>query len=289
MILLAGFAMAVTLLVLAVVINSAIATENLGTRSDIGSTSGAVTYQGAVERGALEAFRYANEVNGSDDHDELAANVTTAVEAVSALSARQQVTRGYVPNASVVDTVEGTAIRDDTGEFTGPNDDSNWTVANSVSGVREFSLYVDRWNSTSPHEFRVVASDPSTWYLNVSYDGSEYEVGVTDSGAYQSCYSGPSGNFWVNVSAGTVAGSPCPALDMGSLGSYDLAFENGSAVEEGRYSLVVNRSAASRYDTDPGEPRGETVLYSATVDLRYRGPDLSYRTSLRIAPGESDA
>lgn len=288
MILLAGFAMAVTLLVLAVVINSAIATENLGTRSDVASTSEAVTYQGAVERGALEALRYANEVNGSDEHDELVANFTTAVEAVSTLSARQQVTRGYVPNASVVDTVEGTAIRDETGDFTGPGG-SNWSVADPVSEVRWFSLYVDEWNSTSPHEFRVVASNPSEWYVNISRTGGEYEVGVNRSGVYESCYSGPSADFWVNVSAGTVAGSPCPALDLDlSPTGEDLLFRNGSAIGEGRYSLVVDRSVESRYGTDPGEPRADPVLYSATVDLRYRSPDLYYRTSLGIEPGESD-
>ena len=296
LILVAGFVIAVVLIALALVMNSAIYTENLATRSDSSGATDAVVYQRAVESAALEAFEYAHAVDGGD-HASLEANVTDAMAGLDAVSAQQEARRGHVPNVSVAGTVHGTAIIDESDDFASEADDANWTVAGGISAVRAFNVFVDGRSDLRERgddEFRIVANDTANadrWHLNVTKNTSTNEivVGVAAGGSFETCRHNDD-TAWVNVTAGTVAGEPCDALTFaeGVSGSYDLEYRNGTAVR-GHYSMVVDNPVGASYASpDAGDPRAEAALYRMTVDLVYRTADLDYRAKIRIEPGDHD-
>lgn len=292
-ILVAGFALALALIALALVMNSAIYTENLATRSESSGTAAAQTYQRAVANATSEAVRYANGVNDGG-YDALNRNVTGLVSEASTLMARQQVVSGHVANFSVAATENGTAIADHgNDDFTDAGGNAEWTLTSGADHVKRFRIKVtDRseLDLSSDEEFRVVFSNATErWTLNVSKTPSSTAVvGVNDTDSYGECpVSSP--QFWVNVSAGTVGGDPCPALDASKIPEdFDLEFRNATAIE-GNYSLVVDEAEVGRPVFDSGGPTADEVLYSVTVEVVYRTPELRYWTEIRVAPGETDA
>ncbi|WP_123533061.1 DUF7261 family protein [Halosimplex salinum] len=285
-ILVGAFALAVVFVALALVMNAAIYTENLATRSETAGTADAHAFQRATSTTAEDAFRYAHEVNDSD-HAGLEKNVTQAMTAYYNVTRTQQATNGRLTDVTVSSTTRGTNISDDSGDFQSEFDDDDWTLANGVSDTRRFRVDVDNWNGPVDEEFRVVAGDVTNWYLNVSYDGTDYEIGVNDSGVYDTCATTGTAAISIDFSDGTVNGSPCSALDLHEVsGSYDLQFENGS-VASGEYSVIVD-AEESYGSADSDDPTTEDVLYSMEVDLAYWTPELRYESTIRVAPGEYD-
>lgn len=291
LILIAGFALAVTLIALALVMNAAIYTENLATRSETASTSDAHAYQRATANAAVDAFRYAHEVNDGN-YSELHDNVTAAMATYGDVTARQEAVSSRIVDVSV-NTTHGTNVNDDDSSFEGPDGHSDWKLASDVSQTRQFSARIDGWNESENGEFRVVADGTDTWYMNVSYNATRgFEIGVNDSGSYTTCEvvsTSPSNpNIELNVSAGTVNGNRCASLTLDDVpDEYSLSFDNGSRISSGSYSVIVD-TPVSYSPTASDPPTAEDVLYSMTVDVLYRTTDLSYRTDVRIAPGESN-
>jgi hypothetical protein len=292
-ILIAGFVLAVALVALALVMNAAIYTENLATRSESVDTSDAHAYQRATEQAAREAFHYAHEVNNGT-YAELDANVTDAMEDYDNQTARQAARDGRIVYVSA-DTTEGTNISGgDGGDFNNTNDFDQWTLADDVSRTRQFTIEVsDATALAEPDgaEFRVVADGGvDEWVLNMTHDttSGDVTVGINDSGSYDSCTFTPSGGvFWVNITEQTIDDGSCDSLDWGDKpDTYDLEYENASKVQ-GTYSLIVDADVDdSSYGSNPRE---RDHLYSMTVDVVYETDELAYEADIRIAPGERDA
>lgn len=281
-ILVGAFALAVVFVALALVMNAAIYTENLATRSESAGTADAHTFERATTIAAEEAFRYAHEVNASD-HAGLERNVTQAMDAYHNVSRTQQAAGGQLVDVTVPPTVPGTNVTETNTVFESPGGTGDWTVASGVSGTRSFRLDVENWLGDSSDELWVVAGDAGDWYLNVSYDGSQWEVGVNDSGTYTTCATTAAGDVAVDFSDGTVDGDECAALNLGDVGgTYDLKIRNGS-VADGDYTLIADVDPSAVASSVPTEE----VLYAMTVELTYRTPELRYRTTIRVAPGET--
>lgn len=284
LILIGAFALALMFVALALVMNAAIYTENLATRSESAGTADAHAFQRATAAAARDAIVYANAVNDGG-YTDLEANVSDAMATYYNVTRGQQVDGGQLVEVGVASTTRGTNITDDSGDFQGPSDD-DWELASNVERTRKFRIRVDSFDTTASEEFRVVANHTETWYLNVSYDGS-YEVGVNESGSYTACPSPGPPPFTIDVSAGTVDGNSCPALDLRTVDeAYDLEFENGS-VASGRYSVVVDQ-VESWSSPDSDDPVADEALYAVRVELVYWTPELRYTTTLRVAPGERD-
>lgn len=301
-ILIAGFALAVALLALALVMNAAIYTENIATRSETADAANAHAYQRATENAAGEAFTYAHEVdNGSNA--ELEANVSDAMRDYFTVTARHEARDGRIVDGDV-ETVHGTNITGgDGGFFTDSTSSADWTLASEVSRARGFTVHVDTAGSLAgpgDDEFRVLAEDASdTWAMNLTYDDttSTVTLGVEHSGGYETCTttSGSADGFAVNLSAGTAFGEECGPLNLSDTpDSYHLRFGNADRIQ-GEYSLVVDRVVDP---TDPDSdvvddsygdgPRTRDHLYSMTVDVVYQTDDVSYESDVRTAPGEGD-
>ena len=282
LILVGAFALAVVFVALALVMNAAIYTENLATRSETAGTADAQAFERTTKATAQAAFRYAHEVNDSD-HEGLERNVTQAIDAYHNVSRVQQATSGQLVDVTVASTPPGTNITNTNVGFESPGGADDWTLATGVGGTRSFGLDVENWAGGSDDELWVVAGDADDWYLNVSYDGSQWAVGVNDSGTYTSCGTTTASDLTVDFSAGTVDGDDCAALDLGSVGgTYDLGIRNGS-VADGDYTLIADVEPSAVATSVPTEE----VLYAMTVDVTYRTPKLQYRTTIRVAPGET--
>jgi hypothetical protein len=288
LILVGAFALAVMFVALALVMNAAIYTENLATRSESAGTADTQSFERATTTAAIEALEYANEVTaseGTSGYAELEANVSDAMETYYNVTRQQQARRGQLVEVDIASTTQGTNIFDNENDFRGPSGGDDWRLASNVDDTRKFRIDVDSFDTTSDDEFRVVANYTETWYLNVSHDAT-YEVGINDSGSYTACPTPGAPPFTIDVSAGTVGGTHCPALDLHEVpGPYHLEFENGS-VAGGEYSVFVDE-VESWSSPDSDDPVANEALYDMEVDLTYWTPELRYRTTIRVAPGET--
>lgn len=307
LLLLAAFALAVTFVALALVVNSAIYTENLASRGEGGARGDALSARHAVETelgGVVETLN----VHGPDGWSELRDAMDGAVENTTRFAGRQQAAQGRYLNVSAVGHARGTRIADETpggSTFEGTDGADQWQVA-STNATRAFVLNVSRTSVGSDtfggprsDEFEVnVTSGTDSWLVNLSDDGGTFTVGVREPGGATATCAAPSGsgNVEVDLTAGTVGGAECPALSFASgvPRPYDIEFNN-SQVVVGNYSLVVNGTDynATALESGPtagdtGDPYATPALYSATVRYRYDAPTVHYETDVRIAPGESD-
>lgn len=293
-ILVAAFAIAVTLVALALVLNAAIYTEHLATRTESSGATDALTYRTSVQQNVGAILAHENDVNAGN-YPHLRDNVSEAVGVYSNVSAGQEASRSAIVAISYDRAVDGARVHQRaTDNFTDASNEGNWTVASGVEGAREFRINV---SDATGGEFRVNATSGSDeWWMNVTEGAGGVTVGVDNGTTRATCTrSSASGPFWINVTEGTVAGTDCPALTFAegvSDGAYDVGFENGSEIE-GRYSLIVNASAppsgAGDFDSSDAEPTAEAVLYAVFVETIYKTPELDYETTVRVAPGESDA
>lgn len=294
-----GFALAVAFVALALVLNSVIYTENLATRSE-STTSDPVSHARTLERGTADVLEYVNEHNTSlaATYAGLGANLSRGIANITDIATRHQLAEGQVTADSLLRDFDGTWLRQTNASrnFTNRNLATEWSPVNaSAGGARSLRIFVADTGvlTTGSSRFEVSASDGTdNWRLQI---GST-SVTVTDAAGTTTSTATPAlGSFWVNVSAGTLAGSEFAALDFGDdLGTIQsIEFENARNIE-GTYRLMVNRSrsnvdtAGVDYAPDTTGPFTERALYGAVVGVDYERRNLVYKTDLRVIPGERD-
>ena len=297
--LIAAFAMAVTFVSLALVVNSAIFTENLASRGETSGSDDALVVRHEVQQSVGESIEYANTYNTSTDERQ-AQNVTESVATIRESIANQQAATGkMVVVEGPVDFVNGTRIRDNasasgsnfTNASTGGTHQADWAVAEEIERTRAFEM-----NISDAGGFAVTLQETSggdRWQMTVIESSDDYTVEVSESGTVVgTCTVGPRQYVRIDVTGGVVGGEPCPHLQFGRGidGEYDL-FYNSSDDVTGNYSMVVDRDFVStpanltgtRADNDPYTTE---AIYSADVTYRYDGPAIAYNTTVRVAPGE---
>jgi len=313
LIIIAGFVIAVSLVGLALVINAAIFTENLATRSETSGAVDALSYRSATERGLGAVLAFENDQHAGNPGT-VDSEMQTAIEEYSELSTRQQATGERVVDVRYSSSEFGHRIfqdgprvfrsgDSDSGGTTWSNSRRNWTLATSVENVRQFRIGVSNQDNLTEfrsdrREFRVLVNKSSWtgtqgWWFNVTRDNADQAVvTVSDnSNEVSTCREtvGTDDDFWVNVTAGTLDGVECEPLQFaeGVSGSYDIYYLNSSNAE-GNYSLLVDGSQTGNYDPGGEDPQTEQRLYVVEADLVYRTTQLNYTTTVRIAPGEPD-
>lgn len=309
-ILVAAFILAIAFVVLAVVVNSAIFTENLSTRDEVAGSHDALENRAEVEASLERLIETVNRNHSLDNSD--------AEESVSDINdqlAYDQSSLGRVIDVEhVAPPEEGNRIAQDNASrnFTNNESESDWTLASDVESTRNFVF-----NITDLDGFSVLANDTTDpnieWRMNVHGDindeitvelDSEFEI--DDNGVQtpvelnEDCTRNVDGTFTIDITSATVAGEPCHAIyklqDTGAplwfgagLDEYDIEFENGDDVR-GTYSLVVDDD--SQIDTTQfGDPTEfpyvqEGIIYSMTVNYAYYTPVVGYETHVEAAPGE---
>jgi len=298
-ILVAAFALGVIFIALAVVVNTAIFTENLATRGQGTSDDDPLQYRHEVEQSVGTVLEYVNaEYDGSGSLvDQLENNIST-------ISAQGGVQKAQLGRVVTIDNdtqsrVDGWRFQNTTGEFVDSGDNSTWTVASGLSQTRGFVLTVDSTSSLSSTEsgsFTVSVNESAGgpfWNLSVyNSSGDTVTVAVNNTdGATASCTRSVSGQFDIDVTGGTVAGEPCHALTTSdgnemwfpsTLSGYDIRFVNANQVSGGYRGVVAgSEPSASANPTD--------AIYSLYVHYTYQTPSLYYETGIRVAPGEPES
>jgi hypothetical protein len=299
-----GVLFALALLALATVLNAAVFTGELATRRGAAGTDRAVGYQHAAERSVGGEVFYAN-YHDYGSRPRLARALAGRVGNWSEhASVHHAATRALATTQRTGVTNGSYAFQAGAGAFTDADGAADWVLADDVTGVRRFSLNVSRDALAEPmatdtlsaltdaDPFRIRATNGSaTAEVLVYADGDEVVVQpVRPDDTLGSACAVAGEHVTVAVTAGTVGGEPCEALDFpGVTGSVEVAYRNGDAAA-GRYGLVTDVPAADIGDapyapgTTGAEPHVVPAVYAVTVDISYTTGELRYTTTERVAP-----
>lgn len=286
MVLVGALALAVSLVVLAVVLNSAIYTENLATRSSEVGAGDAADVRTDVRAGAGGIVDYVNRVHAGDDFAALYAggssHYATAVDEWRPMAGDHVAVSGRSLAVGDARAMEGTRIADDDAgtDFTPRTagadalgityPDTNWLVAGQVE-VRRFRMAevpVGSLTSASPTDplaatgvFFVEVRDTAdgdAWRVAVYENGAgnvEVLVYDVDAATVVGTCSTPASPTTIDFTGASLGGEPCNPL--GFLGDVDgLAQVYYVDAEEirGTYELTVDRAG-----DDGGDPLKDRV------------------------------
>lgn len=291
LLLVGGIVLALTFITLALVVNSAIFTENLATRGDVPGAEGAIEYRHETVQavgGILMAINN-NESIGPDI-------MKSAVENISVQGGLQQSRQGRVVNITYLDRESGVRVADNSlGDFTDPSGNNNWTIAKNVSATRNVQFEFESPGSGFTVVLNNTGSD-SYWNMTVT-DSDELKVEVNQAGESPrsgTCQTAGSADLsTVDVTGATVNGAVCQALEREGTGEplwfgyeldkYNIEFKNADAAD-GNYSMIVKDMA----DVDETELNNDgDAVYSVSVTYQYSTSAVRYETEVRVAPGEA--
>ncbi|MFB6139043.1 MAG: hypothetical protein ABEJ26_01250 [Halosimplex sp.] len=174
------------------------------------------------------------------------------------------------------------------------DDDSDGVVTLANDRKARNVTFVFESVPAAPDQFQIEFVTPSgteNWAVDVSQSGPGWDVTVTNTGGYSATCtrSGTASDMTVDISAATVDGGHCPALEAiePETDTYDVRL-TGELGVDGRFWVTVDdltTGKQTKYTTSSTTRLGE-VIYGARIPFRYDAPTVSYRTDLRIAPGE---
>lgn len=306
-----GLLVAVAMVGLVLLLNTAIFTENLASRGADQSAREAVEYRATVADG-VGGLVDAENRREHGGQAAVEANVSQGVERIDDFTARRYGLGGTVVrvNDSSVTLHEGKLIRqtDETRNFLNASPTTpDWRLADDVEDTRAFTMTVDRTslvdttdsNARSDDAFHVLLEGSTDWELFVyQKGGSEIAIATVAGGGVptERC-TVASADATVDLTAGTLDGEDCPGLAWadGISGGYHLAYRDGHNAQ-GTYNLTVNTTGSADVNTtnlndgtaNPSSPYFVPAVYSASFDATYESPSLTYRSRVRVAPGESE-
>lgn len=291
LILVAAVGIAALLLTLSLLLNAAVFTENLATRGGHGEhAASAVDHRVAAEEAVTDLLARSNAEGWS--YAEFYRNVSVWNERTARHAASDGATTSVTVSATestrVVQTNASRTLTNATGA-------ERWTVLTGVTGVEDWEMNLTRASLVAPAEttnasdlveagaFTVEFVDGGeTWRLFVYRDGSGAVAVAVDDGtdplsAACSAPADANDTVTVDVTAATVGGSSCPALEsllgfLGATGGYDVAFDHaGNAT--GTYELLVREPVSTvesdSFATDGTSPRLVPYLADVSIDVSY--------------------
>jgi len=299
LLLIAAFIIATSFVVLALVVNSAIFTENLATRDDVAGSQDALQHRHEVEQSVGAVIE---EINGETSPS--ISDADDQVEAIGRQVGAQQAVRGRVVDIEFDSIDTGTKIaQDEVGNFSNTTGSvPDWTVAEDVTHTRNFQInltdYSELQSASNAFQIVVNGSNDDEWIVTIADAGSgNVEILVDRPGlSTQRCTREFDEFLRIDITGASVGGKPCPALDRHSSGTplwfssgveapYRIDFESPGEIE-GTYSLIVDDSADPHNFLAIDPPYSTTAIYNLTLNYSYHTTDVGYETAIRVAPGE---
>ena len=312
LLLIAAFLVGVSFVVLALVVNSAIFTENLATRDDVPGSDDALDYRHEVSQNLGDVITAINQNNSVlDDYSSsnLDTPVENNVETLQRQSGVQQSSQGRVVDVAFDSWEPGLKVAQDAPRtFTNTSGSkTDWTVVKNVPNTRNVRLNVTQNPGiallSDPFEM-VVERGGDKWTLTIADDSTGTDdvlLEVDRPGeSPETCTREFDGYLIIDVTRGTVGGDRCHALTQltdgtpmwfgtGVSADYNIQFEHGDNLV-GTYSFIVEDPATP---DDPGDfgspgsgPYTKDAIYSASVSYRYYTQDVGFETDVRAIPGE---
>jgi hypothetical protein len=299
LLLIAAFIIATSFVVLALVVNSAIFTENLATRDDVAGSQDALQHRHEIEQSVgavVEEINQDNSLSASDADEE--------IEAIARQGGVQQAARGRVVDVELDSIDPGTKIaQDSVGNFSNTTGSvPDWTVAEDVTHTRNFQINLTDYSELQgpTNAFRVVVngSNDDEWIVTIAESGSnDVEILVDRPGLpTQTCTREFDDFLRIDITDAMVGETPCPALDRNSSGTplwfgsgvdapYRIDFRNPGEIA-GTYSLIVDDGADPHNFLAIDPPYSTNAIYNLTVAYTYYTTNVGYETAIRVAPGE---
>lgn len=305
LLLIAGLGIAMTLVVLAIVLNTVIFTQNLATREAI-DTRSPVEFTNAVDEGIGGAMTVSNFWNASGYaalDDAFRRSVSTWAGNATLFSA----SKGMATDVSLHHTTNGTRIvQPANGTWTSASDSGSWTMATGVEDTRRFHANVSRaglatndgTNLGPSDAFRINVSDGSnTWSLYVyrnTSDANQIDATAIDPTGTATTCSADAAFVELDATDATLNGTDCGFTFAAGVSSpYSISVEHGTSTGA-RYTLVVDREQSgllgalptnTYHDQATGEsPFTAPAIYSARMNVTVDRADVTYTRNFTITP-----
>jgi len=296
LLLVTALALAVMLVTVALLLNTAIFTENVATRDTTADGSEAIELRGEAVDAVGGLIETENRQGGGDTGD-----VEDGVDTMGPLVDREQARHGTVATLSRNGSAtSGRLLRWTNPGSARPFDDpgTNWTLVDSLTESRGFTLELTALRDLSdPSDADIENQAFGIQFVNESTENRTLYL-YEDSGrviAEQANETAPprkqcaidtgSGNTTVDMSGDRLSTTDTAVDCYRGLWPTDspdaIEFVNGDAAA-GTFSLVVDDSASPITDSDV---QNDPAVYSATVDISYQSQDLLFETTVRVAPG----
>lgn len=296
LLLVTGFAIAVAIVALVLLLNTSIYMENRATRSVDTGTEDALAYRDTVADGLWPVIKAENEREYAN-RGALRGNVSDRIDRFTNQSGYWHLRYGAGPNVTNVTLHDGTWLRQTKSgrEMTNASGTAgNWTMVTGVEDVRAFDVTpTSSLSTTIAGAFRVdvVGTGGDRWSLYVYDDGGTtlaVKNGTDPSPASDVCGGLFSNTPAVGLTAGTVNGTDCSALQFakGVNPPYVINVTHGTQAT-GTYNATVNATTnveGSNFN-GPGpasSPYRVPVVYGVEADVVYRSADLEYRAQIHL-------
>lgn len=298
----AAFGLAIVLVVLALVVNSVVYTGTLATTD--GSRDDerlAVRYHHGAVDGTRTVVDALND-RRHRSHATLVSNLSRDLARWDRLSGRVYTVEGAATATTVRGTTNETRLGQSRGrQLTDASGTENWTVAGSTPRLARASFDIDRASlaAVPSNESCAGTADCFTIVVDNGSDRREIavyrpsgssDVAVDVDGATTTTCSVTAARARVNLTAGTIGGTPCPALDVTAAldPPYTISYRRGDRAT-GAYDLVVGGvvSESPHFDND-AEPYARPRIYAVSIRVDVRTAELVYTTDARVRRGELD-
>jgi hypothetical protein len=306
LLLLSGLGLAALLVVLALVLNTAIYTENEAARETAAVDVSDLQRAQHDAIGVAERAIAAENEGGHRTYATMQTNLSRHVTVWSELSATHGAQTARIVALELVSVRNGTRIVQDADQtFENAFGSGNWTVVDGATDVGTFSMTVDRSSLVAPSAtnnetvlteqrvFAIAVDDGTPRRVFVYRVGGRTVTAVTDAGGdvVGTCQAaGPTATL--DLVNGTLGGSSCPPLGpfLDLSGPARIEFENGNKAA-GIYELVVDAPAIDDDVIAPGfgsgSPRAERLLYDATLSFAVSNQNLEYEAVIDGVGGDS--
>jgi hypothetical protein len=293
LLLVAALGLAVAFVVLALVLNAVVFTENLATQNH-GRTDDAVGFQNAVEDGVGGLLVGVNDQNNTD-YAELSTALHAGVDRWSSNASLLSASDGRVTETTVASVENGTqVVQAERRTFTNETGVGNWTLATGVEETRRFRMVVSQNDSTNPFRVRV-SNGTDTWTVRVVEAGSDTNVSVYRDGNRVESWVRSTSTVELDLTQGTINGTAVAnwTFAEGVSRPYNISYENGDTAT-GTYGFVVDKPRpdlladlpADHYSSRASGDYPTTVpaIYSAKVSVSVLRSSLTYETLLEVEP-----
>lgn len=294
LLLVTALALAVLLVTVALLLNTAIFTENVATRDTTADGREAIELRAEAVEGVGTLIETETRAGGGDPAD-----VEAAVDAMGPLVDREHARHGAIATLSRNGSATaGRLLRwSDAGSPRAFADHgTRWTFADGLGSARGFRLTVD---PSTLADTTAAASDAdaigirfisstgtnTTQYLYVDGSGSlSVAEAVDGSTPTEQCSIEYNGTTTVDFTASRLstegAATDCFRGLWPPTAPDEIEFVNVGG-EDGTAEVTVDS-----WGSTTGDVTDDPAVYSVTVDIGYRSQELAFDTTVRVAPGE---
>ncbi|SNR51120.1 DUF7261 family protein [Halorubrum vacuolatum] len=319
LIIITGLTLAVILVAVVLLLNTAIYTENLATRGvDAGGTEATEFREGTAAdvTGLLTRANWSAPDATDDFEDDFDRYAETTAE---------HRTREGVLARIDGELTDGTYIAQEENRTLDPSDDyldnsgtagDEWTLVEDATRTRSYVLdlqvetELENVTQRESDAFRlhVESDDGDEWTLYVYQLENEDVTVMVESEDGTESWTGDGDDVSLDLTGGTIdgereeplawaAGVEDDADDLTGRTTYTISYANGDTVS-GTYEFILDTPdpAAEAGPDEPlyddptaGSPYAVEAVYDVNLEMRHHTPELRYEDQVRVAPGERDA